>query len=341
MKASDVFVTGGTGSIGRALVRHLRTRGLTVTCLTRRSGGSTEPGVLYVQGDVTDHASVRRSIQGHRIVFHLAAHFELGVLCRDALRMELTNVEGTRTVLEEAWRAGAVKVVHCSSIGALGSSGAPGTVADERHPHDGRFQSAYVRTKHEGHRVARELADGGAPITIALPGAAYGPGVESILTRQIRSILAGRMIAAPGVSGIHSYTYIDDLVEGLCRASEAGTIGEEYILAGQPVQFADFCRTVARVAEVPPPRVWISPAILRLLSWIHAWAPGGKRLLGKWPLSREEVAMIADANWAVSSEKARRELGFQARTLSEGLPPTLRWIRGGASAVSIGALDAA
>jgi len=323
----SAFVTGGTGSIGSPLVRLLRRRGFSVTSLGRRSVHTDDPGIRHIAGDVADREVVRRSIGGHSLVFHLAADFALGVSRRDAARMQVTNVVGTRTVLQEAWRAGAAKIVHCSSIGALGSSGPPGAVADETHPHDGRFQSVYVRTKREGHLVARELARSGAPLVIALPGAAYGPGVSSILTRQIAAIAAGRMGAAPRVSGIHSYTYVDDLVEGLCAVAEAGRIGEEYILAGPPVAFEDFCRTVAQAAGTDPPRMWISPWLLRLLSWLHDWVPGARRLLGKRPLSREEVAMIADANWAVSSGKARSELGFHARTLAEGLPETLQWMR--------------
>jgi dihydroflavonol-4-reductase len=323
------YVTGGTGGIGRVFVELLRNRGVEVTCAVRHPPERVAAldGVRYVTVDVLDRERVHETIQGHELVCHLAGHVRFGIRGADAEQLWSTHVMGTRIVLEEGWRAGAAKLVHCSSVGALGSSGGGGHVADESHWYEGRPPSHYVRSKREAHCVARSLAATGAPVVIAIPGAAYGPGVETILTRQIRQILAGRLRIAPSVEGIHSYTHVDDLADGLWAVSNQGRIGEEYILSGAPVAFADFCRITARHAGVRAPRFVVPGVAMKALAFCRRWVPGLRRMLSRLPLDPEEVAMLVDANWAFSAVKAQRELGFKPRGFEQGIDETIAWLR--------------
>ena len=139
------------------------------------------------------------------------------------------------------------------------------------------------------------------------------------MQQNMRLIAERRVSSIPSVSGIHSYTHVDDIVEGLWLAATRGRIGEEYILAGPPLPLKEFYQTVARAAGVPPPRWALSPRIVRAVSFVYEHLPGAKRLLPNRPYSKEHVAMVLDANWAVSSAKAAHELGWHARTLEDGL----------------------
>jgi dihydroflavonol-4-reductase len=240
--------------------------------------------------------------------------------------MRRVNVTGTQHVLEEAWKSGARRIIHCGTVGALGSSGPPGHVGDENHVHCGKFPSLYVKTKYEGVQLARELIRQGAPLIIVLPQAAYGPGTVKLTGRQIWNIKTSRMTAIPDAPMIFGYVHVDDVAEGMWLAVQTGRVGETYILGGQLMTLADFYQTVARHVGVRAPARRISPRVLRLLSWIREHIPGARRLFGSNPLSREEVAMSTEANFAYYSDKAARELGWKARTLDEGLPETIRWI---------------
>lgn len=332
-----VYVTGANGFLGRALVRFLVNRGMEVTCVVRHARkaeyAKTLP-VRVVEADIRDRERIRQTIAGHSLVFHLAAWFKLGVHPSQEETMRAINVSGTRNVLEEAWRSGAERIVYCSTVGALGSSGPAGRLGNEEQAHDGRFQSLYVKTKHEAHLAAKELAGKGAPIVLVLPEAAYGPGDTGIVAQQLLVALKGRMTAVPAVPGIYCYTYIEDVVHGLWLAAEKGRIGQSYVLAGPALELAEFYAKVAVHAGVAPPRRRIPPRLLRAMAYVLDAIPGGRAIANGKPLNREAVAMITEANWAFSAAKAESELGWHARTVEEGLDETLNWIRQNQAAVA-------
>jgi dihydroflavonol-4-reductase len=330
MDRRRAFVTGATGFIGRALVSFLIRQGMEVTCLVRdpaKARGLEAEGARLARGDITDRARVAETIGGHHVVFHLASWLEIGLPRAKRPAMRHVNVTGTANVLEEAWRHGVERIVHCSTVGALGSSGPPGHVGAEDHPHDGLFPCHYVRTKYEAIQVARRLIAEGAPIVNVLPQATYGPGSIRIVGNQMWLITQGRMSIAPDVQSVFGYVHVDDVIMGLWLAAERGRIGASYILAGPLISLPRFYQLVAEHAGVAPPRKRVSARILRLLAWANGHLPGATMLTPGPFLNRESVAMITEANWAFSAEKARRELGWEARTLEEGLPETLSWIR--------------
>jgi nucleoside-diphosphate-sugar epimerase len=324
------YVTGASGFLGSRLTDRLVRHGVTVTCLVRDPTAAAHfqrPGICLVQGDVTDRRRVAETVAGQDWVFHLAAQVQFGVPRRQEAHMRRVNVTGTAHVLEEAWQAGARRIVLCGTVGALGPSGPPGYVGDEQHPHCGRFPSLYVRTKYEAVQVARELIARGAPVIIVLPQAVYGPGSVELLGWQIWLTWKGKMTAVPDSPCTFGYVHVDDVAEGLWLAAQKGRVGESYLLGAALLTLEEFYTTVARHLGVPPPQRRLSPRLLRALAWVHDCVPGGRRLLGGRPLSREEVAMVTEGNWAYLSTKAHDELGWQARPLDEGLPETIAWIQ--------------
>ncbi|MFQ5629874.1 MAG: NAD-dependent epimerase/dehydratase family protein, partial [bacterium] len=328
MKKQKAYVTGATGFIGGKLVSLLVQKGIEVTCLARspeRIKHLQPLGINVVTGDITDRECVAETVQGHELVFHLAAWYEIGVPQDKEEAMRRANVTGTKNVLQAAWKSGAERIVYCSTVAALGSSGPADYVADENHPHDGRFQSLYEKTKYEAHQAAKSMQKEGAPIVMVLPGAVYGPGDTSLLAQQMRIVMQKKLMGIPKVPAIYCYTHVDDVVSGIWLAAEKGKIGEEYILAGAPLTLEKFYRAIANAAGVPVPRLRLSPRMLRLSAWIYENIPGGKIVSGGLPLSREAVAMVVEANWAFSSAKAEKELGWRARSFDDGLVETLAW----------------
>lgn len=324
------YVTGATGFIGGRLAQLLVEKKMEVTCLVRspeRIKHLKPLRIKVVTGDITDRERVAETIQGHDLVFHIAAWYEIGVPSGKESAMRLTNVTGTENVLEAAWKSGAERIVYCSTVAALGSSGPPDQMVDENHPHDGRFQSLYARTKWEAHQAAKGLIKEGAPITMVLPGAVYGPGDTSLIAQQMQLIVEEKVPAMPKAPGIYCYTHVDDVAAGLLLAAEKGRAGEAYILAGPALTMEEFHCIVAKQAGVKPPKFSIPSGMLRALAWIYENVPGGKIVSGGLPMSREAIAMTTQANWAFSSQKAEKELGWKARSFAEGLAETLEWMQ--------------
>lgn len=318
-----VFVTGATGFLGGRLVTRFLSENHEITCLVRSPEKVRSlpwsSRVRLVTGDLSNIELLEREVVHFDVLFHLAAMYDVDIPESKKVEMRRANVDGTRNILEIAWKNRIPKILYCSTVGALGSSGPPGHLADEIHSHDGRFQSAYVQTKHEAHLIASKLMSRGAPIVTVLPGAVYGPGDKSIISKQIDLVRSGKIYAIPAAPGILAYTHVDDVVEGMVLAVSKGKIGEMYILAGPTLTLRGFYRAIARRLNRRPSWVLVPTPALKVTSKIYAKSPFLRRLLGPLPLGPESIAMITQANWNFSAEKARKELGWKARGIDEGL----------------------
>src|ERR1700691_424298 len=98
-----VAVTGGTGFIGRRVVRLLRERGHEVVCVVRsheKAGSLSALGAQLAKGDILDGPSLKAVFAGCEGVLHIAASYELGVVGKQAEEALAKNLEGTRIALE-------------------------------------------------------------------------------------------------------------------------------------------------------------------------------------------------------------------------------------------------
>src|SRR5437879_4522346 len=174
-----VFVTGGTGFIGKRLVDAMLARGWDILALARspeRARPLSERGIELVMGDLTSPESYVDRLKECDGVAHLAAVYEFGAT--DPARLFRVNVEGTRDILRAAADAGVPRIVYCSSVTALGC-GPPGSVGDETREHHGNFPTLYEESKWRAHHVVRELAPDGGPVS---------PVISRLLGRQAAAI---------------------------------------------------------------------------------------------------------------------------------------------------------
>lgn len=319
-----VFLTGATGFIGQSLVEALQGRGWLVTALVRNRASDEartlqKKGVALTQGDVTDKESMRAVMEGSGIVIHNAAWYEVGVGKGEAeRRMEAINVDGARNTLSLAYELGTPKIVHVSSIVAHGPTA--GERWDESATRRDPPRSAYERTKYEAHVIAQELAEQGAPISIAMPGAVVGPGDHANL--GVLQRLYVRNLAPPLTvgNGNRSYVQVDDCAEGIALVAEKGGVGESYLLCNQTMTYRELYDLWATTpggmkpwATMPPWMSKISGAAFERV----------QRALGSPNLLSVEAATMAEYTYDYSGDKARRELGWQPGDIVEQWLATL------------------
>ncbi len=124
-------------------------------------------------GDVTDRRAVRRAMRGVDRVFHAAGRTSMRTADREAVFD--TNVRGARIVFEEALRAEVERVVHTSSVSAIGVA-RRGSTADETTPFNlGHLGIAYINSKHEAEMEGLRLAAHGLPVVFVNPTFVFGP----------------------------------------------------------------------------------------------------------------------------------------------------------------------
>jgi dihydroflavonol-4-reductase len=234
-----IFLTGATGFIGQELVRAMRARAWDVTALVRDDTSSpsrwlSSHGVTLHRGDVTRPDGLAAAMRGVDVVLHNAGVYEYGADAALARRMRAVNVDGTATVLGAAVEAGVPRTVYVSTVWALGVH--TGTQpADESKRHDGRFLTAYERSKHDAHQVALTMRARGLPLVIAIPNAVVGANDHSIFGYLLRLYLMGRLApVAWGADAIFPAVDVRALAEGLCLAAERAPIGEDFLFCGAP-----------------------------------------------------------------------------------------------------------
>ena len=130
-KSAHVLITGATGLVGSALARKLVAEGTAVRALVRSGSPRFHLDGLdleFVEGDMRDARSVRAAMAGIRHVFHVAADYRLWA--RDPNEIYAANVDGTRTIMQEAQRVGVERVVYTSSVATIALR-EDGTPADE------------------------------------------------------------------------------------------------------------------------------------------------------------------------------------------------------------------
>ncbi len=314
------FVTGGSGFIGRHLIRKLVARGYRVKALSRSPNSDIllqQLGAEPIRGHVNDLPALRNGMKGCDVVFHLAAWYRLGKA--GAAQAERINVRGTHNVLHTAHQVGVKKIVYTSTIAVFGDT--HGRLVDESYYQGPPFLSEYDRTKWLAHyRVALPLIEKGAPIIIVMPGGVYGPGDTSVIGETLRLFLQGKLPVLPGPETTLTYAHVDDIAEGHLLAAEKGKIGESYILAGQAHRMDEIIQLWAELSGHQMPRIAIPAGLLR------PFAPVMGLLETLVPLPSaftEEAVRSLGATYIARSDKARAELGWQPRPLREGMAETV------------------
>ncbi|MCL4291117.1 MAG: NAD-dependent epimerase/dehydratase family protein [Thermoleophilia bacterium] len=305
------LVTGATGFLGRHLVPLLAGSGEPLRALVRPGTGAdwlAGLGVELIRGELGDREALRRAAAGCGLVFHLA-----GVVAherRDLPLLRAVNAEGVRAVLAAAELA--ARIVHVSSVAAIGPAPGPDRPVDESHPFPAfaeRF--VYARTKREGERLALEAAAAGRDVVVANPGFLLGPGdVYRVSTWPVARYLQGSLRVHE--TGGLSYVDVRDVAAALVTLAERGRAGERTILTCREgnLSHADFFRRVGDVTGVRRRMVGLPPRAAILAARVVPW-----------PVRSGEVAAAAHW-WFYDPAKAERELGLVTRPLDETIVDT-------------------
>jgi dihydroflavonol-4-reductase len=311
-----VLVTGATGFIGSHLVRALLARGDDVRVTVRASSPRDALAGVHVEtrtADILDAAAMRRALRGVERAFHVAGTTNLPKAAADTLRV---NAEGTRTVLDACLSAGVERVVHVSSVAAIGPA-RPGGALDERHVHGGPLGIPYADAKHAAEVEALRAAARGLDVVVACPGHVLGRGDERrSSTEVVRRFLLRRIPAY--VDGAICIVDVEDVAAGLLLCEQKGKTGERYILGTRNYTWQRLFGELGRFSGVEAPAVRLPRSVALALAEAAVRAPGPT------PITPAEVRAAAHW-WTYRSAKARRDLGWTTRPHEDTVEATVRF----------------
>ena len=318
--APKVFLTGGSGFVGRGVLAALVGQGREVVALSRSpaaSAGLEALGATPVPGDVLDEAALASGMAGCEVVYHVAG---MNAFClADPSQLFRVNVAGSLTVVRAAARAGVRRIVYTSSASTLGE--APGTVGREDAIHRGVFMSAYERSKFQAElAVLGAGPEHGVEVVSVNPSSVQGPGRTGGTARLLIDYLNGRLKFF--VDTTLSLVDIADCSAGHVLAETRGVPGERYVLNGACLSSGEALELLSNVAGVRH-RVRTLPRGVAMAG--AAAVEGAARLLRKDPpVCREQARAIAHGH-RYDGSKASRDLGLVYTPVEETFRRTVEW----------------
>jgi dihydroflavonol-4-reductase len=310
-----VALTGASGFVGHHVATLLARLGAHVTALLRATSQRDRlgaAGIECVTAPLDDVDALARGCDGCDFLFHIAGAVDFE---GDWLRFHQVNVVGTHNVLTAARRAGVQRVVHTSSIVAVGATLRP-HIQDESSPWDlGRLRIPYVTTKRRAEELALAASGPELEVLAVNPACVIGPDdfSQSEFGTLCRRFWRGRIPIYFG--GGNNYVDVRDVALGHLLAAQRGRAGERYLLGGTNCVMTAFFTELARAAARPIFRVRVPSLVGHAIGWLSR---RGRRRAGRSLLTPEQ-ARLAPLFFYFDCAKARRELDYEPRPLRESV----------------------
>jgi len=322
-----VFLTGGSGYLGRRIVERLGPQHeLVALCLDEGEVSALQgyPVAETLQGNVLDPESLQPLVAGCDAGIHAA-----GGVNHDPAEARFTwevHVRGTEHVLDAAAQAGVRRVVHVSSSGTIAISEDADHIANEgaARPHGLAKDLPYYRAKLYAEDAALERNAEGFEVVIVNPALLLGPGdTLGVSTRPVWTFLEYGLPAVP--PGGLSFVDVRDAAEGIALALERGEAGRRYLLGGANMTFEAFYQRLARIADQAEPALRMPRFTRRMLGWFPDVGREGFPLAAH--VDRFDID-LACLYWYVDSRRARAELGWSSRDPLQTLEDTVAFAQG-------------
>ncbi len=323
------FISGATGFIGSLLMRRLLQEGHRVVALVRSESmhKTTEEheNLWWVEGDLLDADSVKQAMEGCDRVFHAAAY--ASVWAPDDQLFYDVNLTGTKNVLKAAVEHDVGRLVFTSTAATL----AP---ADPDQPSDETCRNQdltnpYAHSKFLAEDKVRACNESdGLQTVIVHPTRVFGPGPlteSNAVTRIFKFYLEGKWRFQIGDgSYFGNYCYVRDLVEGHLLAMEHGRPGEHYILGGSNLSFHELFELMAEAADLQRTKIPLPEPVMRGFARFEQFRAD---TFNARPLITPKWIDKYLKNWALSNDKAKRDLGYKITPASEAIKKTMKWLQ--------------
>lgn len=307
----NIFITGGTGFIGRYTTELLSKTDYQVKLLARKSS-HTEllkySNTKFVEGDLKDKDSLLRGMEGCDSVINIAGHYTFWE--PDKKIYTDVNIIGTRNVLECALETAMRKVVHISTAGIYGK---PKENPFNEMSQVGPVQySEYFRTKYEGDKIAWDLfTKRNLPLVVIYPVCVLGAGDTKASGKYIKDLISRKLPATVFSNHTFSFVYVKDVAQAIVTALEKeDNIGQKYLVGNYRCTWKEINKLISEISGVPLPKLRMPD----FLTMLNAYMLTGLASLIKkpplWGMAIDQMKVMK-AGFNVDGTKAERELGIK------------------------------
>ncbi len=319
-----IFITGGTGFIGKFTTELLSKTNHQLKLLVRKTSNSSflkKLNVTIVEGDLADKKSLLEGMKDCDSVINIAALYSLWEPNKN-IYSEI-NVDGTRNVMECALEAGIKKVVHISTAGVYGKpKEEPFT---EESPVGPIQYSEYFKTKYEGELIAWDLYEKkGLPLVVIYPVCVLGSGDTKASGRYIQDIINRKLPATVFKNSIFSYVYVKDVAQAIVNALEKeNNIGEKYLVGNYRYTWGEINKMINEISGVPLPKFNLPDSVTMMNAF---FLTGLANLIKKpplWGMAIDQMKVMK-VGFSVDGSKAERELGIKYTPIRVALEEAIK-----------------
>jgi dihydroflavonol-4-reductase len=312
-----ILVTGGTGFLGSYIIKELVEKNCRVRAIRRSNklpayiSKEIFDKVEWVHGDILDVISLEEGMEGVDTVIHSAAI--VSFVKKDREQMYRVNIEGTANVVNMALEKNVTRLIHISSVAALGRTTTGGSVNEEKKWEESKVNTHYAKSKYKGElEVWRGISEGLNGV-ILNPSTLLGYGDWSSSSCAIfKNIYEEFKWYTPGING---FVDVEDVARVVVSMLDNAINEQRFVVNGDNWAFKKLMDTIAECLGKKKPSRQTTPRLLNI-----AWRMEKFKSLftGKRPLLTRESARVAISQTLFENDKILKALpGFSFTPLEQ------------------------
>lgn len=325
-----LFVTGGGGFLGLAIVRQLRSQGHEVVTFSRKNYPAlSQLGVMHFQGDLSEYNVLKEAMKGCEAVFHVAAKTGIWGKYEDYY---MTNVTGTKNVLQGCRQLGIRNLVFTSSPSVV-YDGTDSEGQNETLPYPRKYYAWYPKTKAIAEKLVRAANDASLKTVSLRPHLIWGPEDPHFLPRLFEKALAGKLRIIGGSARQVDCIYIDNAAKAhqqaftqlLCDPTQVE--GKTYFISqGDPIPMSEFINRLLATGGFPPVTKHLSARTARLAGRFFETIYRTFGISAEPPITLFLAQQLSTSHWYDISA-AKNDFGYKVEiSLDKGMELLREWI---------------
>jgi nucleoside-diphosphate-sugar epimerase len=309
-----VAITGATGLLGSELAKKFTAESVTCVGLRRSSSPTQHQSIEYREGDIADIPSLVKVFEGASTVIHTAALVSFNP--KRSKEIYHVNVEGTKNVVNACLALRIPRLIHVSSVAALGREKNITEIDENAKWVDGPLNTDYAKSKYEAELEVYRGQEEGLNISIINPSVILAQSDWSKGSSSLFNYVFNENKFYS--SGTFNYVDVRDVVEMISRIYHSQLSGKRFIASAGSIKSKDLFAQIAKRFGKKAPSLLATPFITLIATKVESIRSA---ITGREPLVTQQTAKIASEAFHYSSQKAINELNMNFKSLDE----TLDW----------------
>ncbi|HEY0655100.1 MAG TPA: SDR family NAD(P)-dependent oxidoreductase [Chryseosolibacter sp.] len=314
-----IAVTGANGLLGSYIVRKLIDEGKEFVALKRKDSdvsllADVNSKIKWIDADVTDAVALEDAFENVSHVIHAAAVVSFNP--RMAKKLFDVNVNGTRNVVNACLSTGVKKLIHISSVAALGRLKGQSEIDESHKWVDNPLNTTYAESKYLAELEVYRGHEEGLNTVILNPSVILAAADWTKSSAKLFKYVwdEKKFYADKDMN----FVDVRDVAEIVLNFLDVDANGERFILSAGSLTLHDFFNRVATQLNRKAPSVKLSQWMLNIIAFVEsvrAW------LTRSEPLITRETARLADSYFSYNNKKIRKQLNFEFQSIDE----TINW----------------